>query len=62
MDITLNNISIFATMQGGKCIVVMCGRPKVEMETTFRRIIPQENRFGCRFVFRSDFCFSLALF
>ncbi|DBA72591.1 TPA: hypothetical protein ACH3X2_010343 [Trebouxia sp. C0005] len=35
-----------------KVVVVMSQRPKLEMEATFRRIIPGEQRFGTRFVFR----------
>lgn len=38
---------------GGRTVVVLSQRPKVEMENTFRRIIPEERRFGSRFVFRS---------
>lgn len=33
-------------------MVVMSQQPKLEMEATFRRIIPDEQRFGTRFVFR----------
>ena len=33
-------------------VVVLSQRPKLEMEATFRRIIPDEQRFGTRFVFR----------
>ena len=33
-------------------VVVLSQRPKLEMEATFRRIIPAEQRFGTRFVFR----------
>lgn len=35
-----------------KVVVVMSQQPKLEMEATFRRIIPNEQRFGTRFVFR----------
>ncbi len=35
-----------------KVVVVMSQRPKLVMESTFRRIIPDEQRFGSRFVFR----------
>lgn len=35
-----------------RVVVVMSQRPKLEMEATFRRIIPAEQRFGTRFVFR----------
>jgi len=38
---------------GGRCVVVLSTRSKVEMEMTFRRIIPDEKRFGSSFVFRS---------
>lgn len=36
----------------GKVVVVLSQRPKLEMEATFRRIIPEEQRFGSKFVFR----------
>ena len=36
----------------GKVVVVLTQQPKLEMEATFRRIIPAEQRFGTRFVFR----------
>lgn len=35
-----------------KVVVVLSQQPKLEMEATFRRIIPAEQRFGTRFVFR----------
>lgn len=35
-----------------KVAVVMTQRPKLVMESTFRRIIPEEQRFGTKFVFR----------
>lgn len=35
-----------------RVVVVLSQRPKLEMEATFRRIIPAEQRFGTRFVFR----------
>ena len=35
-----------------KVVVVMTQRPKLVMESTFRRIIPDEQRFGTKFVFR----------
>ena len=35
-----------------KVVVVMTQQPKLEMEATFRRIIPEEQRFGSKFVFR----------
>ena len=38
---------------GGRTVVVLSSRPKVEMEATFRRIIPEERRFGSQFVFRT---------
>lgn len=33
-------------------MVVMCQKPKLEMEAAFRRIIPPERRLGTRLVFR----------
>lgn len=33
--------------------MVLSSRPKVQMENTFRRIIPDEQRFGTTFVFRA---------
>lgn len=33
--------------------MVLSSRPKIEMEDTFRRIIPDERRFGTEFVFRA---------
>ena len=35
-----------------KVVVVLCQREKLEMETTFRRIIPESQRFSTQFVFR----------
>ncbi|KAK9810370.1 hypothetical protein WJX72_009592 [[Myrmecia] bisecta] len=37
---------------GGRCIVVLTKRDKLQMEATFRRIIPDPQRFGTSFVFR----------
>ncbi|KAK9818136.1 hypothetical protein WJX72_007697 [[Myrmecia] bisecta] len=37
---------------GGRVVVVMTCREKLEMEATFRRIIPETARFGTSFVFR----------
>ena len=42
---------------GGRTIVIMSQQPKLEMEATFRRTIPKNQRFGSGFVFRQvDFC------
>ena len=38
---------------GGASVVVLSSRPKIEMEDTFRRIIPDEKRFNTQFVFRA---------
>ena len=38
---------------GGASVVVLSSRPKIDMEETFRRIIPEEKRFNTQFVFRS---------
>ncbi|KAK9801967.1 hypothetical protein WJX73_003033 [Symbiochloris irregularis] len=40
---------------GGKVIVVMTRKPKLELEATFRRIIPDSLRFGSTFVFRQGY-------
>ncbi|KAG2488904.1 hypothetical protein HYH03_012534 [Edaphochlamys debaryana] len=37
---------------GGTVVVVMSERPKLEMEATFRRTLPEPQRLGSRFVFR----------
>ena len=37
---------------GGTVAVVLSSRSKLEMEELFRRTIPEESRFGTRFVFR----------
>lgn len=37
---------------GGRCAVVLCQREKLNMEAEFRRVIPEDRRFGTRFVFR----------
>lgn len=37
---------------GGKVMVVMSRQPKLDIEATFRRIIPESLRFGSTFVFR----------
>ena len=39
--------------RGGTTAVVLSSRPKIEMEDTFRRIIPDDRRFGTNFVFRA---------
>ncbi|KAK9866656.1 hypothetical protein WJX84_009216 [Apatococcus fuscideae] len=41
---------------GGKVIVVMTNREKLEMEATFRRVIPESKRLGTQFVFRQGSC------
>ena len=38
--------------EGGTVVVVLCHRPKLEMESQFAAIIPEEQRFGTRFCFR----------
>ena len=38
--------------KGGKCVVVLCQREKLQMEADFRRILPESRRFGTKFVFR----------
>lgn len=40
---------------GGRVIVVMTRKPKLELEATFRRIIPDVLRFGSTFVFRQGY-------
>lgn len=42
-----DNVCLFA--------VVMTRKPKLELEATFRRIIPDELRFGSTFVFRQGY-------
>ena len=37
---------------GGRVIVILTQQPKLEMEATFRRTIPKNQRFGSSFVFR----------
>ena len=37
---------------GGRTIVIMSQQPKLDMEATFRRTIPKNQRFGSTFVFR----------
>ncbi len=37
---------------GGRVIVVLSKREKLEMEAMFRRTIPEEARYGSTFVFR----------
>jgi hypothetical protein len=37
---------------GGRTIVILSQQPKLEMEATFRRTIPKNQRFGSSFVFR----------
>ncbi len=41
---------------GGKVIVVMTTREKLEMEATFRRVIPESKRHKTQFVFRQGSC------
>ena len=41
---------------GGRTIVIMSQQPKLEMEATFRRTIPKNQRFGSSFVFRQVSC------
>lgn len=41
---------------GGRVIVVMTTREKLEMEATFRRVIPESKRLGTQFVFRQGSC------
>ena len=38
--------------EGGRTVVVLCKREKLEMEDMFRRTIPEVARYGTRFVFR----------
>ena len=38
--------------EGGRTIVILSQQPKLEMEATFRRTIPNNQRFGSSFVFR----------
>lgn len=37
---------------GGRVVVVLSERDKLEMEALFRRTIPEESRYGTKFVFR----------
>ena len=37
---------------GGTTVVVLCHKAKLQMEEQFEEIIPTEQRFGTRFVFR----------
>lgn len=38
--------------EGGRTVVVLCARQKLDMELLFRRVLPKPARFGTRFVFR----------
>ena len=38
--------------EGGRTLVVLCEREKLEMEQLFRRVLPDAERYGSRFVFR----------
>ena len=38
--------------EGGRTVVVLCAREKLDMETTFRRVMPESSHYGSRFVFR----------
>ena len=38
--------------EGGRAIVVMTQRAKLELEALFRRILPPPQRFGSQLVFR----------
>jgi len=38
--------------EGGTTVVVLCQRPKLQMEETFWRTLPEERRHGTRLVFR----------
>ena len=46
---------------GGRVVVVLCSRDKLEMEALFRRTIPQDSRYGTQFVFRQVLPYSLVL-
>lgn len=54
MDILLYPLQVCLAYRNNeaKVVVVMTQRPKLVMESTFRRIIPAEQRFGTQFVFR----------
>lgn len=51
-SVTMTQVCLAYRNGEPKVVVVMSQRPKLEMEATFRRIIPDEQRFGTRFVFR----------
>ena len=44
--------------EGGRTVVVLSKREKLEMEDMFRRTIPEVARYGTRFVFRQVHCCS----
>ena len=45
--------------EGGRAIVVMTQRAKLELEALFRRILPPPQRFGSQLVFRQARCLPL---
>lgn len=48
----LQQLSAMHRNDGGATIVVLCQQDKLEMESTARRYVPEEERYGSRFVFR----------
>lgn len=38
--------------EGGRTVVVLCAREKLQMEALCRRVLPEKSRFGSQFVFR----------
>ncbi|KAK9843129.1 hypothetical protein WJX74_007389 [Apatococcus lobatus] len=52
----LSQLCLAYKNDGGRVIVVMTTREKLEMEATFRRVIPESKRLGTQFVFRQGSC------
>lgn len=48
----LQELCLAYRTEGGRTIVVLTGREKLELEELFARTLPQEKRYGSRFVFR----------
>ncbi|KAK9800761.1 hypothetical protein WJX73_008207 [Symbiochloris irregularis] len=48
----LSQVCLAFRNDGGTCVVVLSHRPKLTMESQFKDIIPESQRFGTRFVFR----------
>jgi hypothetical protein len=51
-DLFCSQICLAYRHEGGRVVVVLSSRNKLEMEAAFRRTLPECMRFGSRFVFR----------